>query len=100
MTIEVTQERLFEIRSLLKTWLDKDTACLKNIQSVLGKLNFIAACVRPGRIFIARMIKWLKVLNKNNSPREQVSIPKYVKKRYFVVVPFSASLQWSVTNVV
>ena len=62
MTLEVTPERFVEIRSLLTVWLNKETASIKEIQSLLGKLNFIAACVRPGRIFISRMLKWLKVL--------------------------------------
>ena len=44
MTIEVTPGRLNEISSLLNTWLNKDTVSLKEIQSLLGKLNFIAAC--------------------------------------------------------
>ena len=57
MTIEVTQERLNEMRLLLQTWLCKSTASLKEIQSISGKLNFIAACVRPGRVFIARLLQ-------------------------------------------
>ena len=80
MTIEVTQERLNEMQLLLQTWLYKSTASLKEIQSILGKLNFIAACVRPGRVFIGRLLQWLKVLNKSHNPREQVYIPDYVKK--------------------
>lgn len=78
MTIEVTEDRLNEIKWLLRTWLDREKATLKDIQSLLGKLNFVAACVRPGRIFISRMIKWLKVLYKENS--KQHVIPDYVKK--------------------
>ena len=31
MTIEVTPERLNEIKLLLNTWLDKDTASLREI---------------------------------------------------------------------
>ena len=80
MTMEVTPERLHEIKLLLQTWLDKETSSLKEIQSLLGKLNFIAACVKPGRIFISRMLKWLNVLNKERQPRELVSIPEYVTK--------------------
>lgn len=57
MTVEVTPERLTEIKALIVRWLDKDQATLKEIQSLLGKLNFVAACVRPGRIFISRMLK-------------------------------------------
>ena len=78
LTLEVTPESLAEIRSLLTVWLKKETASVNEIQSLLGKLNFIAACVRPGRIFISRMLKWLKVLchaDNNTHP-----IPNYVKK--------------------
>ena len=80
MTISVTPERLKEICNLLSIWLQKDTASLREIQSLLGKLNFIAACVRPGRIFISRMLKWLKLLYKDHTPNQQVVVPDYVKK--------------------
>lgn len=66
MTVEVTPERLIEIKLLLLTWLNKETASLKEIQSLLGKLNFVASCVRPGRIFVSRMLQWLKALYKEN----------------------------------
>ena len=62
MTIEITPERLRNIISILTSWLSKSKASLKETQSLLGKLNFAAARVRPGRIFISRMLKWLKVL--------------------------------------
>ena len=78
MTVEVTHERLREIKLLLATWLNKETASLKNIQSLLGKLNFVAACVRPGRIFVSRLIQWLKSLYK--LPTGEHIIPTYVKK--------------------
>lgn len=81
MTVEITPDRLEEIRLLLKQWLNKDTASLREIQSLLGKLNFVAACVRPGRIFISRMLKWLKVLYKKEI--KQHTIPLYVKKDIF-----------------
>ena len=78
MTIEVTPERLNEIRILLRDWLNKETASIREIQSFLGKLNFIAACVRPGRIFVPCMLKWLKVLYSKDL--QKYHIPHYVKK--------------------
>lgn len=78
MTIEITSERLSEIRSLLLTWLNKEEASLKEIQSLLGKLNFVAACVRPSRIFISRMLKWLKILYRKEVKKH--TIPAFVKK--------------------
>ena len=78
MTIEITPERLRDIISILTSWLSKSKASLKETPSLLGKLNFVAACVRPGRIFISRMLKWLKVLYRKDSNLNV--IPDYVKK--------------------
>jgi hypothetical protein len=33
---------------------------VKELQSLLGKLHFISACVRPGRIFVSRLLNWLR----------------------------------------
>ena len=79
MTVEVTEDRLNEIRLLLRTWLDREKATLKDIQSLIGKLNFVAACVKPGRIFISRLMKWLKVLYKEK-PGTLHLIPEFAKK--------------------
>ncbi|CAC5366108.1 unnamed protein product [Mytilus coruscus] len=60
MTMEITPDRLVEIFDLVSFWLNKDTASLKEVQSLIGKLNFIASCVRPGRIFISRILNFLR----------------------------------------
>lgn len=60
MTLKVTPERLAEIQSLVLLWLGKDKATLKELQSLLGKLNFVAHCVKPARIFICRLLNWLR----------------------------------------
>ena len=51
----VTQERLEEIKLLVQNWLKFETATLKQLQSFIGKLNFVAHCVKPSRIFISRL---------------------------------------------
>lgn len=78
MTLEITPERLAEIKSLVFQWLNKDTASIKDLQSLIGKLNFVAACVRPGRIFISRLLKWLKTLYLLND--QQHPVPAFVQK--------------------
>lgn len=60
MTMEVTPDRLEEIHKLLSEWLLKNSATLKEVQSLVGKLNFIACCVKPGRIFISRILNFLR----------------------------------------
>jgi hypothetical protein len=62
LTLSVTQERLEELKSLLDYWLELPLASRKDLQSIIGKLNFVAACVRQGRVFIARIINHMKSL--------------------------------------
>ena len=45
MTMQITPERPIEIKALLEQWLHKRTATLKELQSLLGKLNFVPASV-------------------------------------------------------
>jgi hypothetical protein len=67
MTMEVTPERLVEIRELTRVWLLKQSATLKEVQSLVGKLNFVAKCVKPARVFIGRMLTFLRGMNKCGS---------------------------------
>ena len=34
----------------------------KDLESLIGKLQFVTACVRPGRIFISRLLNTLRGL--------------------------------------
>ena len=43
MTMSVTLDKLMEIRNLVKLWQEKTSASLKEIQSLLGKLNFVVS---------------------------------------------------------
>ena len=56
MTMEVTPDRLKEIRAELQGWLTKQTALRKEVESLIGKLQFMSKCVKMGRIFMARLI--------------------------------------------
>lgn len=65
LTLEVTADRLQEILVLLDDWLDKVQASKREVQSLVGKLVFVAACVPPGRIFISRMLNFLRSMPDN-----------------------------------
>lgn len=60
LTLEVPSFRVQEILNLVLTWVDKEEASLHEIQSLLGKLVFIASCVRQSRVFISRLLNWLR----------------------------------------
>ena len=52
MTMQITPERLQEIKQLLEKWLMMKTTNLKELQSLLGKLNFAASTICAGRVFV------------------------------------------------
>ena len=60
MTLQITPERLNEITELLNEWSKKKYCNLREVQSLLGKLNFACNTVRAGRVFVARIINELK----------------------------------------
>jgi hypothetical protein len=69
MTLRIDNDRLKEIHFELEIWLNKNTASLKEVQSLLGKLNFAAGCIRQGRLFLSRIIEFLKSF-KNRSEKK------------------------------
>ncbi|WAR25618.1 hypothetical protein MAR_011322 [Mya arenaria] len=46
LTISITVNRLKEIELLFKCWIEKDYASRREVQALLGNLNFIGACCR------------------------------------------------------
>ncbi len=57
LTLSVTDERLLELRELLKTLsLGNKKGCAK----ISRELHFVAKCVRLRRIFISRMLEFLR----------------------------------------
>ena len=56
---------------LLTEWEHKKSTDLREIQVLLGKLNFAASTVRAGRVFVSRIINELKGFPKNR--RRKVS---------------------------
>ena len=64
MTISVPQEKLTELIDLVKVRLHKTKATKRQLQSLIGKLQFAAHCVRPGWLFIARLLR--KVRTRHN----------------------------------
>ena len=64
MTMEISEEKMGEIRKELQTWLLKTSARRKEVESLIGKLQFIAKCIKAGRIFLARLINWIRGMDR------------------------------------
>ena len=60
MTMEVTPDRVQEILVLADSWLGKKSASKREVQQLVGKLVFTCKCVRQGRIFLNRLLQFLR----------------------------------------
>ena len=56
MSLSVPPFRVQELLQELSLWSQRSRYTKKQLQSLLGKLSFITACVKPGRIFMARLL--------------------------------------------
>ena len=87
MTMSIPSEKLSAIHSLIKDWRLRSHATLKDIQKLLGKLNSVAACVKSSRVFVNRILNWLRICynqaNENKSSADLFDIPTEVKKDLF-----------------
>ena len=75
MTVSVTCDRMLEVTAELDRWLGKHGATKREVQSLIGKLQFVARCVRSGRVFISRMLMHLRRLY-SVSPRVSLKLPQ------------------------
>lgn len=75
MTMAVPREKMDEINEVLVIWAGKTTASKVETQSLIGRLQFAAKCVRPGRVFISRMLAHLRSLH-YFSRAAQVKLPQ------------------------
>ena len=76
MMIIIPEEKMEQIRKLLKIWGKKQVMSKKQLQSVTGKLQFAASCVRPGRVFITRLYDQITVMEDG----VQYEVTEQVKK--------------------
>lgn len=66
MTMSVTKERLCEITELLKDWSSKKKATKRQLKSLVGKLSFVAKCLRQSRVFLTSILDLLRSLKRNH----------------------------------
>ena len=60
MEFKMSQERIYEIISLLRQWIKRKTCSKRQLLSLLGKLIFVSRVVRAGRTFVGRIIELSK----------------------------------------
>ena len=77
MVVRLPQEKVNEIRAMLKTMLNKSRCTLKGMQSLIGILNFACRAIIPGRPFCRRLINSICGLTK---PHHHLRVNKGIKQ--------------------
>ena len=63
-TITIPEDKLSSLRSSLRSMLTRKKCTVKEVQSLIGSLNFACRAISPGRAFLRRLIGSIKNLNK------------------------------------
>ena len=61
-TVGIIPSRRVELLRLLDSWRFKTQATKREWESLIGKLQYVSNCVRPGRLFTSRLIQEMKGL--------------------------------------
>ena len=56
MTLSIPQAKLDELLQIIKTVTVASTISHRRLQSILGLMSFVTACVCPGRIFMSALL--------------------------------------------
>lgn len=62
MTVSIPRAKMEEFVKECGSWVYKRKASKKNIQSLVGRMNFIANCVTQGRRFMSRVLASLRAM--------------------------------------
>ena len=66
-TLSVPEEKMKEIKPLLKRWLRKMKSTKTDLQSLIGTLQFVCKCVLQSRVFMNRLLETLRSMSKKSS---------------------------------
>ena len=76
MEARLPDDKLAKCRQLLTVFLARRSVCLKELQSLIGLLNFTCLVVVPGRAFLRRLIDLMKGVRK---PYHHIRLSKGAK---------------------
>ena len=66
MQLRLPEAKLRELRELTTLWKDKRSCKRKELESLVGKLQFACAVVKPGRTFLRHLFELLSVTRKDH----------------------------------
>ena len=76
MEMQLPDDKVKDIKSELAGWLFKTNVTRNELEKLLGKLQFASRCIRAGRVFMARLLNWLRSMERG----QRYSIPLEARK--------------------
>ena len=73
LLLKILHEKWCEIVELVKKWLNKREATLNEVQQLAGALNFACRCVCSGRIYLSRILNYLREFGNDKLSRRMVT---------------------------
>ena len=94
-TIGITSARKIELLGELECWRTKVTCTCRQLESMIGKLQYISNCVRPGRLFISCLLVELHSVSRHRYYKVNEEMRKDIKWWYLFLPGYNAtSLMW------
>ena len=95
LTPGITQNRKVEIMRELTKWKHRQVTNRKQMESLVGKLQFISGCVRPGRLFVSRLLNEMKGMKNGQWYRLTDQARKDIQWWYEFIPDFQgSSIMW------
>lgn len=93
MTLSIPNEKLQEILTCVTKAIKCRTISQKHLRSILGKLLHIAKCIRPARLFVARLLEALRSMT-----RTYIKVDKEMRKDFSWFIVFASA--WNGTSLI
>ena len=94
MTMEISEDKMEEIKQELESWLTKTQARRREVESLVGKLQFLAKCVKAGRIFLSRLINWIRAMDRGKNYTVRLEA-----RKDSLVGQVHCTIQWNIPDV-
>ena len=90
-TIGVTPDRKIEVLRELEAYRGRVSCTHRQLESLVGKLQFMSNCITPGRLFVSRLLNELKGMARNRQYAINDEMRKDIKWRYLFLPGFKES---------
>ena len=95
MTIGVTPQRKTDMLRELESWKHRGQCTRRQLESLIGKLQFMSNCIRLGRLFVSRLLNYMKTMDRNKNYKITEEIRKDIKWWYTFLPQFEGtSILW------